>query len=58
MITRTFSILIGSKLGLSKIPILALVGDLAYIYDIWAINLDGDFSIELLREKSKSPYSK
>ena len=34
----TFNILIKAKLGLSKIPIVALVGDLAYIYDMWAAN--------------------
>ena len=31
----TFSILIEAKLGLTKIPIIALIGDLTYIYDMW-----------------------
>ena len=35
----TSSILIEAKLGLPKIPIFALVGDLTYIYDMWAANL-------------------
>ena len=37
-ITWIFSSLIGAKLGLPKIPILTLVGDLAYIYDMWIVN--------------------
>ena len=34
----TLSILIEAKLGLSKILILTLIGDLTSIYDMWAIN--------------------
>ena len=34
----TFDSLIGAKLELPRNLILVLVGDLAYIYDIWAVN--------------------
>ena len=33
-----FNSLIETKLELHRISILVLVGDLAYIYDIWATN--------------------
>ena len=44
--------MIESKLSLPKIFILSLIRDLAYIFDIWATNLDDEFFVEFFKEKN------
>ena len=47
-----FSSLVRVKLGLLKISIFALVGDLAYIHDIWVANLDDEFFAQSFERKN------
>ena len=51
--TRIFSSLVRAKIGLPKILILALVGDLAYRYDMWAANPQLFFNLYRILEKKK-----
>ena len=55
----TLSILIEAKPELLKILILALVGDLTYIYDTWAANPNNFILYRIIFErKFDSPHSR
>ena len=46
--------MVDAKLGFPKIAIIDLVGDLAYIYDMWATNPNDEFFVEFLRENMRA----